>query len=71
MKTKIFITLLTIFTITSIFAFPFRTSCGKVYEITGTANMTNSQLANFLFDVNFAACPQDKSKVVTLTIYEH
>ena len=36
-------------------AFPFRTSCGKVYNITGTTGMSISAIAEFCNDVNFIA----------------
>lgn len=48
-------------------AFPFRTSCGKVYNITGTSGMTISAIAEFCNDVNFIACGEN----ATITVYYH
>lgn len=52
-------------------AFPLRTSCGKVVEVSQTIanNMTMNQLANYLGDVNSEVCPGAGGVVVH--IYSH
>ncbi|WNI34700.1 hypothetical protein [Chryseobacterium sp. SG20098] len=52
-------------------AFPFRTSCGKVLQISQTIanNMTLDQLGDYLGDVNGQACPG--SGPVAVHIYYH
>ncbi|PVV57492.1 hypothetical protein [Chryseobacterium sp. HMWF035] len=45
-------------------AFPFRTSCGKVYNITGTTGMSISAIAEFCNDVNFIACGENANIIV-------
>lgn len=54
-------------------AFPFRTSCGKVLQISQSIadHMNNSQLAGYLTDVNSGACPQHAGSTVITTIYSH
>lgn len=49
-------------------AFPFRTSCGKVYNVTGTEGMSMTQLGQELSDINFIACMERPSSI---TIYVH
>lgn len=52
-------------------AFPFRTSCGKVVQVSQTIanNMSMDQLANYLGDVNGEQCPG--SGAVVVHIYYH
>ncbi|ROH98270.1 hypothetical protein EGI16_21575 [Chryseobacterium sp. G0240] len=52
-------------------AFPFRTSCGKVLQVSQTIadNMTLDQLGNYLGDVNSQACPG--TGPVAIKIYYH
>ncbi|MBB4808317.1 hypothetical protein HNP38_003664 [Chryseobacterium defluvii] len=45
-------------------AFPFRTSCGKVYNITGTSGMSLSAIAEFCNDVNFIACGENTNVIL-------
>lgn len=53
-------------------AFPFRTSCGKVVQVSQTIanNMSMDQLANYLGDVNGEQCP-GSGPVVVLHVYYH
>lgn len=37
-------------------AFPFRTSCGTVVNVTDTEGSTTTELTNFLKYVNYAEC---------------
>lgn len=52
-------------------AFPFRTSCGKVVQVSQTIanHMSLDQLANYLGDVNGEQCPGSGDVVVH--IYHH
>ncbi|OCA74195.1 hypothetical protein [Chryseobacterium arthrosphaerae] len=52
-------------------AFPFRTSCGTVVQVSQTIanNMSLDQLANYLGDVNGETCPG--SGPVIVKIYYH
>ncbi|SEW47469.1 hypothetical protein SAMN05421841_3533 [Chryseobacterium wanjuense] len=52
-------------------AFPFRTSCGKVVQVSQTIadNMSLDQLSNFLADVNGENCPN--AGAVVIHIYYH
>ncbi|WP_185290547.1 hypothetical protein [Chryseobacterium lactis] len=52
-------------------AFPFRTSCGKVLQISQTIanNMSLDQLGDYLGDVNSQSCPG--SGAVAIHIYYH
>ncbi|ROH94316.1 hypothetical protein EGI15_07440 [Chryseobacterium cucumeris] len=52
-------------------AFPFRTSCGKVVQVSQTIanNMSMDQLANYLGDVNGEQCPG--SGPVVVHVYYH
>lgn len=52
-------------------AFPFRTSCGRVLQVSQTIanNMSLDQLADYLGDVNSSACPG--SGPVAIHIYYH
>ncbi|HCA09848.1 hypothetical protein [Chryseobacterium sp.] len=49
-------------------AFPFRTSCGKIYEVSGTQGMSLNQVASELSDINLIACGERPSSIV---IYSH
>jgi len=52
-------------------AFPFRTSCGQVLQISQSIanHMTLSQLANYLTEVNSDTCPNTDD--VVIHIYYH
>lgn len=52
-------------------AFPFRTSCGKIVQVSQAVanNMSLDQLSNFLGDVNGENCPG--SGPVIIKIYYH
>lgn len=54
-------------------AFPFRTSCGKVLQVSQTIanNMSQNQLSNYLTDLNGETCPQHSNSTVITVIYSH
>ncbi|CAI8811366.1 hypothetical protein [Chryseobacterium sp. IT-36CA2] len=54
-------------------AFPFRTSCGTVLQVSQTIanNMTQNQLSNYLTDLNGETCPQHANSTVVTVIYSH
>lgn len=54
-------------------AFPFRTSCGKVLQVSQTIadHMTQNQLAGYLTDLNGETCPQHANSTVVTVIYSH
>lgn len=54
-------------------AFPFRTSCGKVLQVSQTIanNMSDNQLSNYLTDLNGETCPQHAGSTVVTVIYSH
>ena len=55
--------------ISTVFAFPFRPSCGKTtVEVIGTRGMTNQQLANYLAQINYDLCDVWPSHII---IYSH
>ncbi|MDH6253457.1 hypothetical protein M2347_003184 [Chryseobacterium sp. H1D6B] len=54
-------------------AFPFRTSCGKVVQVSQTIadHMTNTQLNGYLTDLNSENCPKHAGSTVITVIYSH
>lgn len=54
-------------------AFPFRTSCGTVLQVSQTIadHMTQSQLSGYLTDLNAETCPQHANSTVITVIYSH
>lgn len=53
-------------------AFPFRTSCGKVLQVSNSyAQLSNSALADVLEIMNGDACPKDKGIATVTVIYSH
>jgi hypothetical protein len=53
-------------------AFPFRTSCGKVLQVSNSyAQLSNSALSDVLTIMNGDACPQHAGSAVVTVIYSH
>lgn len=52
----------------SVFAFPFRTSCDKIVNVTGTEGASLEAVTNYLKIVNYQVCGIVPNRI---TIYTH
>lgn len=54
-------------------AFPFRTSCGKILQVSQSIadNMSQNELSNYLTQMNGQTCPQHSGSTVITIIYSH
>ncbi|PIF46634.1 hypothetical protein CLU96_3672 [Chryseobacterium sp. 52] len=67
------ILLSTLFVAGVVSAFPFRTSCGKILQVSQTIanHMTQNQLSSYLSDLNSEACPQHANSTLVTVTYTH
>lgn len=67
MKKKIFSIAMTLLFVASAFAFPFRTSCGRVINVNRVGEVSSSLLVEMLEDINYLVCGEDAN----IVIYNH
>ncbi|ANF51696.1 hypothetical protein A0O34_14800 [Chryseobacterium glaciei] len=54
-------------------AFPFRTSCGKVLQVSNSyaQNMSQDGLTDYLTALNGVTCPQHAGSAIITVVYSH
>ena len=58
---------MTLLFVASAFAFPFRTSCGRVINVNRVGEVSSSLLVEMLEDINYLVCGEEAN----IVIYSH
>lgn len=67
MKKKIFSIAMSLLFVASAFAFPFRTSCGRVVPVNVQSGVSTQLLIDSLEDINLLVCGES----ATIVLYSH